>query len=388
MKKKLFIAALTIILLILIIPLPLHLKDGGTVKYQALLYSISDVHRISSADEYEDGVIVEILGLEVFNNVKTEVSDDRPAEDTEPEEVSVPSPSYEAELSYANIPATNKIYQECLNLDKLPENVRHLPVYKFESTDELDSFKADFKDELVMDSGWDEIASFNEVTEKFDGGFFEENTLLLVYIDSTNCTHRFGVENIKQEDGYLCIYLEETTGATEVDTAMAGWYLTVPAAKSTVADVKEFDAILDHSYDLVGNTASAFREPPVLTLSTGVSEVEALKGTLTWNYTDENGKGVFIAADSSHPLVMKDCMPSLAVVPTTNAYTYALDTKLSFGTVPNILPPAAGIPKTGETPMRKVKISPQIAKTEISPLRLKREILFTRSPPNGRVQKV
>ena len=72
MKKKLVICIVAICSTILFFPIPLRLKDGGTVRYQALLYSISDVHRIShnSEDGYDDGIIIEILGMEIFNSVE------------------------------------------------------------------------------------------------------------------------------------------------------------------------------------------------------------------------------------------------------------------------------------------------------------------------------
>ena len=72
MKRKAIIVLCVLFLAVLLIPIPLRLKDGGTVKYQALLYSISDVHRLvpSKASGYEDGVILEILGMQVYNNVR------------------------------------------------------------------------------------------------------------------------------------------------------------------------------------------------------------------------------------------------------------------------------------------------------------------------------
>ena len=72
MKKKIIVVACILLSVMLFIPIPLHLKDGGTVKYQAVLYSISDVHRLVSGENdvtLETGVIVELLGFEVFNNV-------------------------------------------------------------------------------------------------------------------------------------------------------------------------------------------------------------------------------------------------------------------------------------------------------------------------------
>ena len=74
--KKLFCAACIVLALVLLIPVPLRLKDGGSVEYHALLYSVTDVHRINPTpssvweDNFIEGTIIEILGVEVFNNVE------------------------------------------------------------------------------------------------------------------------------------------------------------------------------------------------------------------------------------------------------------------------------------------------------------------------------
>lgn len=71
MKKKIIIAISVLLSIVLLCPIPIRLKDGGTVKYQALLYSVSDVHRLAPSTEsgYEDGIIIELVGMQVFNNV-------------------------------------------------------------------------------------------------------------------------------------------------------------------------------------------------------------------------------------------------------------------------------------------------------------------------------
>ena len=71
MKKKLIII-LIVLFLILLVPIPFHLKDGGTVEYRALTYQISNVHKIntSSKSGYDTGVIIKILGIKVFDSVK------------------------------------------------------------------------------------------------------------------------------------------------------------------------------------------------------------------------------------------------------------------------------------------------------------------------------
>lgn len=71
MKKKITAAICILLVTVLLFPVPMRLKDGGTVKYRAALYCVSDVHRLSptEAGGYEDGLIIEILGMQVFNNV-------------------------------------------------------------------------------------------------------------------------------------------------------------------------------------------------------------------------------------------------------------------------------------------------------------------------------
>lgn len=69
MKKKIIIAAV-VILAILLIPIPCRLKDGGSVEYIAVLYTVTDVHSIVSPTQYKNGITVEILGKEIYNNVK------------------------------------------------------------------------------------------------------------------------------------------------------------------------------------------------------------------------------------------------------------------------------------------------------------------------------
>ena len=74
MKKKVIIGICIMLIAILLIPIPMRLKDGGTVEYNAILYSIADVHRLNSDVEsdqpYLEGMIIKSLGVEVFNNVK------------------------------------------------------------------------------------------------------------------------------------------------------------------------------------------------------------------------------------------------------------------------------------------------------------------------------
>lgn len=79
--KKWIIVIAVLILIVLLIPFPSKAKDGGTIHYDAILYDIYDVHRIKPIDnpeevfenEYIEGVIIEIFGIQVFNNTEPRV---------------------------------------------------------------------------------------------------------------------------------------------------------------------------------------------------------------------------------------------------------------------------------------------------------------------------
>lgn len=72
MKKKIIRITIIIIALILLFPIPLRYKDGGTVKYQAVLYSITDYHALRGVDGYDTGIEIKILGITVYENTTFE----------------------------------------------------------------------------------------------------------------------------------------------------------------------------------------------------------------------------------------------------------------------------------------------------------------------------
>ena len=71
MKKKVILIVIILIAIILLFPIPMRLKDGGSVEYRAMLYTITKYHRLAPMETesgYIDGIGIEILGIEVFNN--------------------------------------------------------------------------------------------------------------------------------------------------------------------------------------------------------------------------------------------------------------------------------------------------------------------------------
>lgn len=75
MKKTIIIALITLILLV---PIPFILKDGGSVEYKALIYKLTKVHRLNetSTTGYEKGWQFEILGIKIYDKVTYEKKSD------------------------------------------------------------------------------------------------------------------------------------------------------------------------------------------------------------------------------------------------------------------------------------------------------------------------
>ena len=75
MKKKAIIIVCVLLAIVLLFPIPMRLRDGGTIQYKAILYTVSDVHSLATVEEQEagkefnEGIIIEILGFEIFNSV-------------------------------------------------------------------------------------------------------------------------------------------------------------------------------------------------------------------------------------------------------------------------------------------------------------------------------
>ena len=71
MKSGVLMIVSFLLAAVLLIPIPMRMKDGGSVEYRAILYKVVDVRRIDaqSPDGYIDGTVVEVLGMEVYRDV-------------------------------------------------------------------------------------------------------------------------------------------------------------------------------------------------------------------------------------------------------------------------------------------------------------------------------
>lgn len=68
-KKKLFVViGIVILLIILLFPIKIKYKDGGSIEYKSLTYSIYNWHSIETNNQYKCGKTISILGFDVYDN--------------------------------------------------------------------------------------------------------------------------------------------------------------------------------------------------------------------------------------------------------------------------------------------------------------------------------
>ena len=63
MKKRVKVVIIIVICAILLVPIPVRYKDGGTVEYNAILYTVRKVHSLHLRG-YDIGTQVRILFLD------------------------------------------------------------------------------------------------------------------------------------------------------------------------------------------------------------------------------------------------------------------------------------------------------------------------------------
>lgn len=73
MKRKILIVIGILLAIILFIPIPYDVDDGGSVVYDAVLYKVENVHTMTfgiDGKDFLEGIRIYFLGFEIFNNVK------------------------------------------------------------------------------------------------------------------------------------------------------------------------------------------------------------------------------------------------------------------------------------------------------------------------------
>lgn len=143
MKKKIIII-ICIVLIVMLIPVKLQLKDGGTIEYKSILYKVSKVHRTID-NGFDIGTEIEILGFKIYDNVKS-VYDKKELKETKGVEV-VPTLSDKISKDTSWCPTFQLIWNDFKN-DIVKQNIKFDK--KLDMLDNLN--KEDFTKNDISDS--------------------------------------------------------------------------------------------------------------------------------------------------------------------------------------------------------------------------------------------
>ncbi len=176
---------------------------------------------------------------------------DNPASETQPtngtqsnEEIQT-SNTNNALVAWANCSENSGIITKSLNFKKMSiSSVQHLPIFKCESSSDLESFRSQFKDCLGLSSSYGEIPPFNEATAGFGADFFESNTLFLVYVSANSGSYRFALDSYSVEDNTFRADIIQTNNPEAVTDDEAGWLIIIPVSNVQLQNVQDYDAVM------------------------------------------------------------------------------------------------------------------------------------------------
>ena len=212
----------------------ISIEIGSVLEFNPEIFSVGDMVEI----EY-DGNIRESFPAQV-DAISIKTIDDS-------EDIStLPQTEIPTTIAYANWIDTDVAFESdenCLNLDKYVfSDYPRLPVFKFDTKSELDEFKNKYKDVFTMNQSYNEVASFNDVTENYDDEFFNNHSLILTYQNASSGSFRYGISEVKKDNGVLILKVTQTNNPETYTENMSGWFLMAEVEKDYIKDCKEFDA--------------------------------------------------------------------------------------------------------------------------------------------------
>ncbi|MBR5285856.1 MAG: hypothetical protein IKU30_03065 [Clostridia bacterium] len=183
----------------------------------ACLASCAETENESSVDipdessvvtESESSTVTESEAVAESSLTVEESSEEENSEQSE-ESIEIPEIIPDFTVSKAPVVSTDesRVYEKAVSDgNKLPV------VYKFDTREELDSFKSEYEDLFHFKNP--SSCGFNEATVKYDDAFFENNTLIVIYLESP-C---YGDEYIVGE-----IYNDLSTVRIQLVLTDVGW---------------------------------------------------------------------------------------------------------------------------------------------------------------------
>lgn len=150
------------------------------------------------------------------------------------------------QTAYVGYDDSGYLAKHALNEEWFPmSSVAAVPLFQMENRAELEQFMVDVGSYINMNATYDEVPSFTQVTASMDDAFFEQYTLFVVSMDAYSGSLRYGIREVKIEDGILFIIVEQLNHPEIVTCDMVGWLLTVPVEKAKLDGITGLTAFMD-----------------------------------------------------------------------------------------------------------------------------------------------
>ena len=156
-------------------------------------------------------------------------------EQSEEESIEIPEIIRDFTVSKAPLVSSDesRVYEKAVSDgSKLPV------VYKFDTREELDSFKSEYDDLFHFKNP--SVCGFNEATVKYDEAFFENNTLIVIYLESSSYADEYTVGEIYNDLSTVRIQVVLTDLGW--DQGMGGKFITVAMPDAMMKNVNTYIA--------------------------------------------------------------------------------------------------------------------------------------------------
>ncbi len=117
----------------------------------------------------------------------------------------------------------------------------------FETAEGFEKFVKATADDFQFGSTWDELPSFEQVSNTCNESFFEKNNLYIIYVSDVTTSVRFEVDMVAKQGDSLIILVDKLVPEVG-DTAMGGWLITVEVSKEDVNSRNSVDALISEKF--------------------------------------------------------------------------------------------------------------------------------------------
>ena len=193
--------------------------------------------------------------------------------------------------------------ENCLDADKfIYSDLPRLPLFKFDNKIQLDDFVNKYKDIFTMDHGMGDIPSFNDAIQDYDDEFFNEHSLMLAYQEASSGSFRYGITEVKKENGTLVLRVEKLNNPEVYTDDMSGWFLMAEVEKEYIKDCTSFDAQLWGNYS--GNITTY--ESNKITIKNGINDYDSINVGRIESFIDNSTNGVDDEIEVTHYTIEGD----------------------------------------------------------------------------------